>query len=277
LIFAGLGLIFRRSLPWVWDVIALLVVVALFLAVVFAPRIGLPTSPVFGASPFMFFGPVASGDVIRQERPVSGFDAIAISYPSDVTITQGTTEGLVIEAPSDILPDIDTQVRGGVLHIDARPGLGLLARSQSGLVKIAITVKDISAIDFSGAGRVRAVDLQTDALRTTVSGAGEFDLVNLTARDVSVVLSGAGGMSASGRSATTSLRVNLSGVGSYNGGELQSRTAEVQISGAGSATVWVTGELTARISGLGSIRYYGSPNVNKQVSGLGNVTSLGGK
>ena len=87
LIFAGLGLIFRRSLPWAWDVIALLVVVALFLAVIYAPRIGLPTSPVFGASPFMFFGPVATGDVIRQDRSVSGFDEIVISYPSEVTIT----------------------------------------------------------------------------------------------------------------------------------------------------------------------------------------------
>ncbi len=277
LIFAGLGLIFRRSLPWAWDVLAVLVVVALFLAVVFAPQIGLSTTPLVGAYPFFVFGSVSTGDVVREDRSVSAFDAISIAYPAEVAISQGSKEGLSIEAPSDILPQIRTEVRDGTLHISSPPGLTPLLRPQSGVVKITITVKDLSSIEFSSAGRVAVLGLQTEDLSVSVSGAGSLDLANLTTRNLEIVLSGAGSLSASGRSTLSNVKVVLSGVGSYDGGELQSQTANVAISGAGSATVWVSDRLTAQVTGLGSIRYFGSPTVTKQVSGLGGVQSLGDK
>jgi hypothetical protein len=277
LIFAGLGLILRRSLPWLWDVMAILVVVALLLAVIFAPQLGLSTTPLTGATPFFAFGSVATGNVVREDRPVSAFDAVSIEYPADVTISQGSNESLSIEAPSDILPQIRTEVRGSTLHISPPPGLIPLLRPQTGLVRIEITVKDLSSVQFSSAGRVDLLDLQTDDLRVSISGAGSFDITNLTTRNLEIALSGAGSLSASGRSTISSVDVNLSGVGSYDGGELRSTTADVAISGAGSATVWVTDRLTAHVSGLGSVRYFGSPSVTKQVSGLGGVQSLGDK
>jgi hypothetical protein len=194
LIFAGLGLIFRQSLPWAWDLLAVLVVIALFLAVIYAPQLGLRTTPVLGASPFVFFGRVATGDVIRQNRTVSGFNAVSVSYPADVTITQGAAEALSIEAPSDILPEIQTEVQNGELRISVPPGVFIPLRPPNGTVKIDVTVKNLSAIDFSGAGRVQGIGIQTDEMRATVSGAGSLNLVDLSARNLAVVLSGAGGV-----------------------------------------------------------------------------------
>jgi hypothetical protein len=277
LIFAGLGLIFRRSLPWAWDVLAVLVVVALFLAVVFAPQIGLSTTPLVGAYPFFVFGSVSTGDVVREDRAVAAFDAISIEYPADVTISQGPKESLSIEAPSDILPQIRTEVRNGILRISPPPGLFPLLRPGSGSVKITLTVKDLSSIQFSSAGRVVVLALQADDLSVSVSGAGSLDLADLTTQNLEIVLSGAGSLSASGRSTVSNVKVSLSGVGSYDGGGLKSTTADVAISGAGSATVWVSDRLTAMVSGLGSIRYFGNPSVTKHVSGLGGVQSLGAK
>jgi hypothetical protein len=277
LIFAGLGLIFRRSLPWMWDILAILVVVALFLAVVYAPQIGLSTTPIFSASPFLVFGPVSTGEFVREQRDVSGFNSISIEYPADVTISQGAEESLTVEAPSDIQPEIRTEVRNATLHVSPPPGLTALRRPQSGLVKIDITVKQLTSLQFSSAGRVNVLGLQTDDLTVSVSGAGSMGLENLTAQDLSVVLSGAGSVSASGRSPISDLNVNLSGVGNLDSSGLQSATGDVAISGAGSATVWVTQRLTAKVSGLGSVRYFGSPGVTKQVSGLGGVQALGEK
>lgn len=260
-----------------WDVLAVLVVVALFLAVVYAPQIGLSTTPFVGAYPFFVFGPVSTGDFVREQRVIPSFDSISIEYPADVTISQGLVESLTVEAPSDIQPEIRTEVRNTTLHISPPPGHFPLLRPRSGWVKIEITVKDLSSLEFSSAGRVVVRGLQTDDLIVSVSGAGSMDLADLTTRNLAIVLSGAGSVSASGRSPISTLNVDLSGVGSLDCGNLQSATADVDISGAGSATVWVTERLTAQVSGLGSVRYFGSPSVSKQVSGLGGVQSLGEK
>jgi hypothetical protein len=277
LIFAGFGLILRRSLPWVWDVLAVLLVFALLLAVIYAPQIGLPTDPLGSVYPFVAFGPFATGDVVRDDRTVSTFESISIAYPADVTITQRSKEGVSIEAPSDILPEIITEVRNGVLHIEPPRGLTALHRPRGGPVQIEITVVGLSSIQFSSAGKVDVLDLSTDDLHVDDSGAGQFRLDNLSTTHLGIDLSGAGSLSAGGRSIAESVDVNLSGVGNYDGAELRSATADVSISGAGSATVWVDERLTADVSGLGSVRYYGHPSVTQRVSGLGSVQALGEK
>ena len=277
LIFAGIGLILRGSWPLAWDALALMFVIVLFLAVAFAPQIGLSTSPWFEAFPSFLIGMPATGDVIREDRAVSGFDSVVIEYPADVTITRGSSESVSIQAQSDILPEIRTEVRSGVLYLSPPPGRIGLHRPRNEPVRIDVTVTDLTSVDFSSAGRLSIRDFSVDDLRVSASGAGEVDMVNLTAQRLDCVLSGAGSLQVSGSSAAGALKVNISGVGSFDGQDLRSGTADVEISGAGSATVWVTRQLTAQISGLGSVRYYGSPNVSKEISGLGGVESLGNK
>ena len=277
LIFAGIGLILRRSWPLAWDALALVFAIVLFLAVVFAPQIGLSTSPWFGTFPSYMIGMPATGDVIREDRAVSGFDSIVIEYPADVTITQASSESLSIQAQSDILPEIRTEVRSGVLYISPPSGLIGLHRPRSEPVRIDVTVADLAYVGFSSAGRVNIRDFNLDNLSVSASGAGEVDIVNLTAQRLDCDMSGAGSLKVGGPSAVGALKVTISGVGSFDGEDLQSGTADVNISGAGSATVWVTRQLTAQISGLGSVRYYGTPNVSKEVSGLGDVQGLGDK
>ena len=277
LIFAGVGLILRGSWPLAWDVLTLLFVIVLFLAVAFAPQIGLSTTPWFGAHPSFLIGVPATGEVIREDRAVSGFDSVVIEYPADVTITYGSQESLSIQAQSDILPEIRTEVRNGVLYLTTPRGRIGLHRPRNKPVRIEVTVPDLAYVGFSSAGRVNIRDFNLASLSVSASGAGEVGMVNLTAQRLDLDLSGAGNLSVGGPSAAGALKLTISGVGSFDGEDLQSGTADVSISGAGSATVWVTRQLTAQISGLGSVRYYGSPNVSKRVSGLGGVVSLGNK
>ena len=58
-----------------------------------------------------------SGNVITQERPVSGFNKIAMSGSGELIITQGSKEGLTVEAEDNIMEYIETEVKDETLEL----------------------------------------------------------------------------------------------------------------------------------------------------------------
>jgi hypothetical protein len=277
LIMAGIGLILRTRSIVLWNIIEFLTVAGLSLAVVYAPRLGLPSSPTLASFAIFVDGRQPRGAVVQQERTVGGFNAIEIAYPSQVTLIQGTSQGVVIEAPSSILPEIKTEVRDGMLSIRPTTGTYIWHPAESQTVHITINVTELSAINFSGAGSLQANGLKSDDLSLAISGAGEMTLSNLTAQELRCSLSGVGNLRIGESSQAGDLTVGISGLGSFNGAELQTRNADVTISGLGNATVWATDRLDAQVSSIGSVRYYGNPIVSKHISGVGDVTGLGNK
>jgi hypothetical protein len=277
LIMGGIGLILRTRSVILWNIVELLTVGALFLAVVYAPRLGLPTSPTLASFGVFIDGRQAGGPMTRQERTIGDFNAIDIAYPSEVTLTQGTRQGVVIEAPSSLLPEIKTEVQQGVLSIRPTTGTYIWHPAQSQAVHITINVTQLSAISFSGAGSLSSDGLQADDLNLSISGAGQMTLSKLTANQLHCSLSGVGDMRIGESSQVGDLTVSISGVGGFDGADLKSQAANISISGLGNATVWATDRLDAQISSLGSVRYYGNPSISKHISGIGDVTSLGNK
>lgn len=277
LIAIGLDLIVRQRWPLVGNLIAILTVTLAVLAVVFAPQLGFatPGNGWFGSIPFVWGGEPGSGHVMTEARNVSDFDAVSFNSVGEVTIQQGETESLTIEAEDNVLPEIRTEVRNGTLYIGYAEENGWARVQPTKTIRFTLTVKQLNEINLAGAGSVVAKALKSDKLQVVLSGAGSLSCEELEAGDLALRLSGAGSIDASGKA--TRLEVRLSGFGSFKGGNLQSETADVTISGTGSAVVWATGHLDARISGLGSVQYYGQPQVTKNVSGLGSVQHLGDK
>ena len=276
LIALGLGLILGARWRFVWNVIAVSVVTLVTLAIIFAPQLGLTSSGWTSAIPFVWSNERGSGNVVSQPRQVANFNAVTINYPSDVVITQGITESMTIQAEDNVLRDLSTDVRDGVLYIGVGPqetlGSAILPTRP---VRISITVINLAALSVPAAGTTRVVGLKTDNLAVSISGAGGVTIENLSAKSFTSRMSGAGSVTASGTA--TKVDINISGLGSFNGADLRSDTASVGITGAGSSTVWVARQLNAAISGMGSINYYGQPSVTQQVSGVGSVRRLGDK
>ena len=275
LIVAGLGLILRSYWSYTYMAVDIFIIGGVFLAILLAPRMGWDTPPVgytFGDHQ-LYVGPTERGSGIMktETRQVTDFHAIEVSYPAEVTISQGISESLTIEADDNVLPGLQTRVRNNTLEIFYKSNDKVVRPTKP--VKITIVVKDLSQVNFESAGKLEIQALDTDSLDLSVSGAGDLKLNNITAKDLSVNLSGAGSMAAKGTA--DNLTINISGFGSFNGKELQTQTAEIRLSGAGSATTRVAEKLDAEISGAGSINYYGSPDVTKQLSGVGGVTRSG--
>lgn len=276
LIAAGVGLILRPY--WSYTSIALdvLIIGGAIAAILYAPMMGWDNPPMgytFNGND-LYVGPTerGSGKMTTQTRNVSDFQAVEVSYPANVLISQGTTESLKIEAEDNLLPGLQTQVRNNTLQIFYKADTKKVVRPTKPIT-VTIVVKNLDRVDFESAGKLDLTGIKNDALTVSVSGAGDLKMKQVALHTLVVNLSGAGSMSGAGTADT--LELNISGFGSFDGKELTSKDVTVQLSGAGSATVRANNTLDTAISGAGSVSYYGSPRVTKQISGVGDVKHAG--
>ena len=212
-----------------------------------------------------------SGDVISESREVSGFDSVNLSGAGDVIITQGEGESLTIETDDNIMEYITSEVRGGTLYLGTEELTNVMATR----LVFTLGVDELTAVDVSGSGSIKAASIETDSLELGISGSGSVDVDSLTADELNVRISGSGDVRLAGE--TPEQDIDISGSGQYEAGDLLSESVVVSISGSGEATIWTTGSLDADVSGSGMVNYYGTPTVNSSTSGSGEVNSRGEK
>jgi hypothetical protein len=212
-----------------------------------------------------------SGNIITEERAVSGFDRLTLSGFGEVSVQQGDEESLTVSTDDNIMPYIRTRVRNKTLILDFDDKGRFRSYNPSDGVKFNLVVKDLSRIDISGAGSFEVNELETERLLVDLSGAGSLEIGTLTADELVIRQSGAGTVFVSGQ--VKGQELTHSGVGSYHAADLESETAIIDISGAGTATLWATESLDIEISGLGNVIYYGNPRIIQSISGLGKLIS----
>jgi hypothetical protein len=258
------------------------------LSIVFAAQLGWNRPPAWDGIHFNDWGGISFGDnnpfngsvrgsgvMASQTRNVANFNTIEINYPVELTVQQGSSVSVKVDAEDNLLPQLATRVSGSNLYIENSERDWTKRVNPTRSVKVSVTVPTLQQVDFPSAGTLTVESFQADQLRISISGAGKVDLNQLSAQSLTVALSGAGSISAYGK--VDNLNLQISGLGSFQGPDLACRSADIDISGAGSATVWAINNLHAGISGTGSVRYYGSPTIQRDVSGLGSVVGLGNK
>jgi len=229
-----------------------------------------------------------NGKVVSQTRAVSGFDAVSVSGPGELTVSQGSEESLVIEADENLLPLIESKVSGGHLwigprHVNVRPTKGIryelklknlnaLALSGSIHADLGRIKTENLTLRVSGSGAIEVGPLEVKDLSAQTSGSGRVEVTQLEATQLSVHISGSGRTEMAGSVERQEIRI--SGSGRYDASELRSNQAIADISGSGRATIKVKDTLKAKTSGSGGVKYYGSPQVTRSVSGSGHVSHL---
>ncbi len=216
-----------------------------------------------------------SGKLVTEQRSVSNFNAIAFSGIGDLTIIQGESESLIVEAEDNIIEYITTEVKGQTLEIgfDSRRWNDWVKPTQP--IKFTLTVTDLKEINLSGAGSIQTDKLITPTLEIISSGAGSIALLGLETESLTVHSSGAGSIEVSGNTLTQ--KITISGLGNYDAGDLSSVQTAITVSGAGNSNLWVAETLDITISGVGSVRYYGDPKISQSISGIGSVQKLDDK
>ena len=233
-----------------------------------------------------------SGDLVMEERNVSGFSKIDLTCSGDVVLTQGDKDSLTIEGEDNILEYVTSEVRGDTLVLGTKPNVNLVFSKH---LTFYVTMKDVSGIEISGSGSVNSESVETEDLDLSIGGSGDIKLDEVDADQLSISIGGSGDVKIdvlaaesvktdiggsgdvflTGKVQTQDLLI--SGSGKYKTVDLSSETAEIRISGSGTAEIWVLESLDAHISGSGDIRYYGRPMIDQTTSGSGDILSLGEK
>lgn len=224
-------------------IFAVALVVGLVVANMFS--FGKSSGKLFNFS--MNFGGVkGSGNLEKETRGLSGFDAVDVGGVFQVEITTQQEFAIEVEADDNLLTLIKTEVRDGVLVIDSERKL-----SPSKPIRIRIFAPDINRLDVSGAASVTLRDIKNSAFKLDASGASK---VNLDGE-------------------TTELLIEVSGATKVDAENLTAQNASVDANGASSVTVKVTGDLRTDASGASKIFYTGSPaNLEKSTHGASRVS-----
>lgn len=214
----------------------------------------------------------SGGEIVTEERALPAFNRIVIEGFADVTLVQGQSEAVRVEASQRQLSGVRTRVRGDTLtitHGEARSWwsgfFGFGARG----ARVTVTFRELDAIGATGAVKIRAEALKADRLKVSTSGATSLRIDDLDAKELSVTGSGAMRVELAGRA--TEQRISISGAGDYRAAELASDDARVSVSGAGRVVVQVQKTLKIGLSGAGAVEYIGNPTVTQQISGPGRV------
>jgi hypothetical protein len=214
-----------------------------------------------------------AADVVRETRAVSGFSRIEVEGQADITLRQGTTEGLTLEATAQGLKQILTEARGRTLRISVggqshwwqwTPG-GSATRTP----RITIDLIQLERIEAAGAVNIAADSLKVNELRLDFAGACKLKIGDLQATKLR--LDGAGAIKAEIAGKVSDQDIDLSGAGSYLAAELISDNVGVRVSGAGKAIVNAKTLLKADISGAGLVEYVGNPRLEQEISGIGKI------
>jgi len=209
-------------------------------------------------------GVKGDGNVVKEKRDVSGFTELEVSGAFEVYITQGSTEGLVVEADQNLMELIVTEVRGDKLLIYTEKGI-----RDAEEMSIYLDYVNLEEIDVSGAVEIKTENrMKVDNLEIGASGAAELEM-SIEAETIDGDFSGASEIEFSGYA--DELRMDLSGASDLDAKELETKVTKLDISGAGSASVFATEELHVDASGASSVRYKGNPKVYQDTSGASSV------
>jgi hypothetical protein len=224
---------------------------------------------IIGCSLVLGSGPYGgSGEMQSQERKVDEFHSVVTGGSEDLYVTQGSTQQLKIEAEEEVLNNLTTEVRGGVLHIGYRHSFNV-----HGPVTIRVTMKEVKRLELTGSGSIKGQSrITTDEIELGISGSGNIDM-ELEANHINTGISGSGHVTLSGK--TSSHKVKISGSGEVRALDLAADSYSISISGSGNGKINVSSKLDVRISGSGDVLYKGSPGeVNVSAGGSGSVRKI---
>lgn len=245
---------------------------------------------------------------IKETRQVSGFTGINASSAFDITVVKGSEESLVIEADSEAMPFVCSEVRKGVLHLYLKNN-GKVKNIKT--LKASVVMKNMDYVSLSGSCKFVSNDLFTSdmftgnlsgashltihvstgklnvdgsgackiRMKAKVAGNTKIDLSGasniqgeLEAADVIFNLSGSCSVDLTG--SASDARIDAAGATNFKIGDFELKNATITSSGSSKITVNVSDQLKINSSGASSVQYKGSPKIQMNTSGASKINSI---
>lgn len=217
-------------------------------------------------------------------RSPSPFSEVISSGSFDVHIWEGNTYQIEIDAESNLIPLIQTNVSNGKLYIEFAHNTCF---SNSGPINITVYMPEINGVELRGSGDVTVNNVPSDNLDISLNGSGKMR-VDVYASTITANITGSGNMEVDVDAITVNATVSgsgnidfygyceastfaISGSGNIYAYAMPQKTCVASVSGSGNISVYAQDLLNARISGSGNIYYKGNPSIIQQITGSGRL------
>ena len=232
-----------------------------------------------------------NGQVSVERRAIGSLSSLEMSGPVHVEVRVGAEPSLQVEADSNLLPHVRTDISGATLKVwvdgNVRTSSGMrviyttpqLSQIRStGSGRLVVTELNGGALTFSkvgsgesqlsgkvgalnmqlnGSGNVNATALQSGNANLNLTGSGRLTLGQVSADALNINLRGSGELQASGT--VNHLNAHVLGSGGANLMGLASQRADLTTNGSGDISARVQQTLSAQTNGSGRITVYGNP------------------
>lgn len=207
-----------------------------------------------------------NNEMTKESRNIErAFEGISLSADYSVFLRKSEVDSIVIEAESNLVPKIITEIRNNRLELRTEDNLCLNPRKP---IIVRVFSNHIKDIDISGSGNVESDTLIADQFKLTISGSGSVK-APLWVRKIQTTIAGSGNAELWGKA--NDAEFSISGSGNIESFGLDMDSCRTSISGSGNNYVFVRKALNASVSGSGSVYYKGNPDVQMHVSGSGTV------
>jgi hypothetical protein len=210
-----------------------------------------------------------NGEVTVVNRSTGDYNGVKCSGFMDFKLIPGTEGNIKIEAESNLIEYIVTEVKNGDLIVKVENNVNLKPSRNKPLL-ITIPYETVDKVSLSGSGDVwNEGTLVSNNFNASISGSGDV-VLKISSSKAKGTVSGAGDLTLKG--SATDLVASVTGSGDFHGFDLESVNVDVAVTGSGDAAVNVSGELRARVTGSGDIEYRGNPTKeDTKVTGSGSI------
>lgn len=208
-----------------------------------------------------------NGNVVTVTRTTSDYDAIGVGGSFDVILVKGSEGKITIEGEENIIPYIETEVRGNTLKIKYQKNTNIKTTRK---LTITVPYENIDAVSLGGSGNITSKGtLKVNDLKASLGGSGNISL-NVDADEVTANIGGSGNIRLEGIS--KDFTCSIAGSGSIKAYDLETDELSATIAGSGSIRTTVKTKIKAKVVGSGSIYYKGNPKyIDTKSVGSGDV------
>lgn len=209
-------------------------------------------------------------EVVKQTRTVGNYDRISVTGMMEVQLIAGREGKIDLEAESNLMEYIETEVSGGHLKISVKKGVNLQP-SRNYSIKLVVPFENLEALTLTGSGHIRNSDIiKARDFKVNVTGSGNMNL-NLMTETLSGSITGSGDVKLRGNS--REFKCSVTGSGNFLAYGLKADKVDANITGSGDIQITVENELNVKISGSGDVTYKGNPEKqNFKTSGSGSIS-----
>ena len=196
------------------------------------------------------------GKTSKEDRTVNSFTKVSLSGGIDLTIEQGNSKTISVEASENAIDNLVTEVKNGTLKIYFDKNMRRVKKAH-----VFISVNNLEKISASGGSDIESKGkLKFDKFAIHSSGGSDIEL-ELEVKHLDCHTSGGSDVDLDGSAET--LDLHASGGSDFNGFNFKVKEAIVSASGGSDSNVYASESIEVSASGASDVNFKGDPTKTK--------------